>query len=96
MKFEKIRHENVTEDGTFTDKEGAVEVVGGIFLSSDNGGCCLRGCKCSEGHWMLILIPRTFEGIVEGFKIQFDDKKEFNEYIDVLSNDIWQNDETEI
>lgn len=73
MKIEKFIHKNVNHDGTFSDSQpGAVKTAGSITMSDEDGGCGLENCKCSEGHWMSIALPRTKEGIVEVTRAQLD------------------------
>lgn len=72
MKFEKIVHESVNPDGAFQDQPGAVKTEGSVIMSQEDGGCDVKGCKCSEGHWLSVFMPRTKDGIVEGVKVTFD------------------------
>ena len=81
MRTEKIRHENVLPDGTFSDKRGAVETDGGTRMSQPEGGCGIDTCNCSEGHWLTVIQPRTEDGIVEGVKYIFDNQEELNEFV---------------
>jgi len=81
MKIEKFKHENVLPDGTFINKAGEVETNGKILISKNNGSCDLNDCKCSEGHWITIVQPRTKEGIVEGLKVKFDSKVEMQKLL---------------
>jgi hypothetical protein len=81
MKTRTFRHENVLPDGTFSDKAGAVGTKGGIKMSASRGGCGIRTCNCSPGHWISITQPRTEEGIVVGTVINFTDKKEMDKYL---------------
>ena len=81
MQIETFKYENVLSDGTFLEETGAVETKGKIIMSQKNGGCNLKGCKCSEGHWITIVQPRTEDGIVEGIKMKFDNSKEMQDYL---------------
>ncbi|TXH42371.1 MAG: hypothetical protein E6Q97_35875 [Desulfurellales bacterium] len=49
-------------------------------MSQENGGCEIDGCHCSDGHWLTIAKPRTEEGIVEGLKVQFENKSEMEQF----------------
>lgn len=80
MKIEIIKHENVLPNGTFKGKIGAVEVKGKIVMSAADGGCDRIGCGCSVGHWIAIVNPRTEDGVVEGVRVQFDDKAEMEKF----------------
>ena len=82
MKIKTFRHENVLPNGTFADRDGAVEVSGKIVMSQNSGGCGLDTCNCSEGHWITIVKPRTSDGIVEGVSVKFDDMKEMQKLFD--------------
>ena len=81
MRIEKIKHTGVYEDGTFQFNGGAVETNGKIIMSDELGGCTQDGCRCSEGHWISIIEPRTEDGIVEGLRVIFDDYFEMNEFL---------------
>lgn len=80
MKFSKIVHKNVKEDGTFIDRPGAVDTNGGIVII--NGNCGTSGCHCSDGYFISIFMPRTEDGIVEGIKIQFSSRKEMINHLE--------------
>lgn len=81
MKIETFRHTKVKPNGTFENKLGAVITEGGIRMSPDRGGCDLKGCRCSEGHWITIVKPRTAKGVVEGTRVKFDNKAEMDEFL---------------
>jgi len=78
MRIETFKHVNVLSDGTFIHKDGAVEVKGKIAMSQENGGCDIPSCNCSDGYWVSIVAPRTISGTVEGIKVLFDSKEEFD------------------
>ncbi|MFA5300530.1 MAG: hypothetical protein WC389_20275 [Lutibacter sp.] len=59
MKVTTFKHENVNPNGTFKDKRGAVCTDGRISASTPKGNCGLKGCHCSDGHWISIVKPRT-------------------------------------
>ena len=80
MKIETKKHIGVKPDGTFKNKLGAVETKGKIIMSNGEG-CGLSGCKCSEGHWLTIVQPRTSKGVVKVVKVVFDDSKEMNGFL---------------
>jgi len=75
-------YENVKEDGTFDDDDGAVEVVGSIKFSEYNGGCGLSSCDCSDGHWICITEPRNSNREVHGVTLKFGSNAEMIKYID--------------
>ena len=81
MKTRTFRHENVLPNGTFSDKPGAVGTKGGIRMSVKGGGCGMRHCGCSPGHWITVSQPRTNEGVVTGETVKFDNKKEMEQYL---------------
>lgn len=81
MKIEKIIHDQVQPDGTFSSLGGAIETKGKIVMSQADGGCDLDNCKCSEGHWITIVLPRTKGGVVEGVKVKFDNKAEMDKFL---------------
>ncbi len=72
MKIETFKHKGVNQDGTFQDMPGAVQTKGSIVMSQDGGGCDIDGCKCSQGHWLTIVLPRTESGVVQGVTVKFD------------------------
>lgn len=80
MKIEKIKHTGVNKDGTFKTGAGSVEVNGRIYMSSENGGCGIPGCKCSPGHWIIISLPRK-GSLVEEMKVSFDNKNELDRFL---------------
>lgn len=81
MKIERIRHENVLPDGTFSNERGAVVTTGSVRMSQENGGCEIETCHCSDGHWLSIIQPRTDDGVVEGIKMIFNDKAEMDAFL---------------
>lgn len=82
MKIETFKHTNVLPNGTFKTKKGGVETEGRISRSAKNGGCGMKGCHCSDGHWITIIKPRTKKGVVEGIKVKFDNKLEMEAFLD--------------
>jgi hypothetical protein len=80
MKIESFKWEGVKPDGTFEFQAGAVETKGKIVMSQNTGGCEIENCHCSDGHWLTIVKPRTEEGIVEGIKVEFENKSEMDEF----------------
>ncbi len=84
MKIETFIHENVLPNGTFKDKLGAVEVNGSIRMSPKGGGCTIKTCHCSDGHWYMTALPRTKKGVVAGTRIIFENQKEMDEFLSKL------------
>jgi hypothetical protein len=77
MKVKEWKHENVLPNGKFLSAGGSVEVTPGIKLSQPNGGCSLKGCRCSIGHW--ISINRGYDAktkTVSGKTLYFDSHRE--------------------
>lgn len=57
------------EDGTF------VVVDGGVYISHVDGGCWSEHeCDCSPGHWIIKTFPRSADGVVLGYKIEFESR----------------------
>jgi len=83
MKIKKYRHENVNEDGTFSDgKAGAVTTEGRICRSQPGcGGCSEPTCNCSQGHWLSISEGRTPDGVVQGITVEFEDQAEMELFL---------------
>ena len=82
MRIKKFRHENVNEDGTFSDgKGGAVVTRGRIVRSDPSGGCSEPTCNCSYGHWVNITEPRSVDGVVLGITVEFDDRAEMDSFL---------------
>jgi hypothetical protein len=79
MKFEKFKHTGVKKDGTFEDEPGAVVTNGAIRMSMGEG-CGLKGCHCSDGFWITMVMPLD-AGIVEGVKVTFDSRREMNKFL---------------
>ena len=82
MYIKKFRHANVLADGRIIGG-GSVETKGSIRMSSENGGCGLSGCHCSDGHWIMIASPRTDDGVVEGMTVKFDNYDEFKTFLEI-------------
>lgn len=79
MTTKKIIHENVLQDGTFSDKSGAIETKG--WLRTGRGeGCGLPGCHCSDGYYVSIGMPLK-DGKVEGIITYFKSKKEMDKFL---------------
>lgn len=73
MEINKYKHTNVSPDGIVKDG-GAVGTTGGLRMSNGEG-CGAKGCKCSEGYWISITLPRTEDGVVEGIKAQLSESE---------------------
>ena len=81
MKMNHFKHTGVKPDGTFEGRMGAV----GTGLNINHGdGCGSRGCHCSDGYWFLIGIPRTADGVVEGMNVKFEDRQEYETFIQAV------------
>ena len=80
MKIFTYQHENVKQDGTFIDQPGSVVTEGRIMMSEEQGGCNIKTCHCSDGHWISITEPRTPQGIVKGVTVVFDDYAEMKRF----------------
>ena len=55
----------------------------------NRGGCGLKGCGCSKGHWVCITKGRTEEGVVEGKTVKFKSRMDMENFLndtDALSN----------
>lgn len=77
MRIEHWEYEDVMPDGKCLSG-GALEVKQNIKLSNSiNGGCSIKNCNCSDGHWMCINYGYNKENMtVSGTTIYFDDYKE--------------------
>jgi hypothetical protein len=83
MKVRAFTHRNVAPCGHIqTKKGGAVHANGAIIMSQDNGGCDIKSCNCSPGHWITILMPRTSKGLVRGMSVSFKDRLELLTFLD--------------
>lgn len=80
MKITKILYKGVNKDGV-CKSGGAVETKGKIIIGRGEG-CPLHdsGCRCSEGYYITIVKPLR-KGIVEGLKVDFENKKEYNKFM---------------
>lgn len=78
MKIEKYKVEDVDPKG-IVKGGGAVEVKGKVMISTGEG-CLVKGCHCSDGYWISIVLPRTEEGVVESVRAVFEDKKEMDSF----------------
>lgn len=81
MNVEEIKYLNVALDGKIGKSNNTIRVNGGIIISHSEGGCGVHGCHCSDGFCVAVLKPRTPDGIVEGLKIRFKDRKEMSLWI---------------
>jgi hypothetical protein len=81
MKFIKTITENVSVDGTTRDGK-KLPVNGGVSRSSSQGGLSLDEETFHEGHWLLIMFPRTEYGVVESVMIQFDHAGQVTQFLD--------------
>ena len=79
MIIDKLIHWKVKEDGTFKNQLGAVKTKGSITMSTGEG-CNLKHCKCSEGHWITVAMPRTKRGDVEVIRVKFKNGWEQNRF----------------
>lgn len=80
MKITKFKHVGVSKDG-LVKGGGAVETEGALRLGRGEG-CGSKDCHCSEGFWLMIAMPRTPKGVVEGITVRFDSKAEMNSYLE--------------
>jgi len=81
MKIQTFKHTGVLPNGCFIDRAGGVETKGIIRMSQIDGGCSLKGCHCSDGHWLMVSAPRTENGVVEGITIKFDSHAEMQSFL---------------
>ena len=77
MKVIKWIHENVMPNGVVIDnygnEDGAVGIAPEIKMSADEGGCSIKNCTCSDGHWIMIADGYNEESrTVEGMTVFFD------------------------
>jgi hypothetical protein len=75
MKITHFIHTDVLPDGRLPTG-GAVEVNGQVAYSAPGGGCGSAGCNCSPGHWISKVHARTSDGVVFGYQVSFDSRKE--------------------
>jgi len=80
MKIESIDYEGVRKDGLFKHEEGSV-CTKGLVRMGRGDGCGLKGCRCSPGYWITIMLPRTQKGEVHGIRVVFKDKREFERFM---------------
>lgn len=85
MKIETFKTKNVAEDGKVKNG-GAVVTKGAIYDSAVGGGCGSPGCRCSDGHWISVIQPRTKNGVVEGVKFIFETEAEKHQFIEKISS----------
>ena len=78
MKFTKFKHKNVTKKG-FTGG-GCVITGGDVRLTF--GHCDIKGCACSEGYYLSVIMPLK-NRVVEGIRVEFDDLKEMKKVLKV-------------
>ena len=86
MKIKHWTHNRVKPDGVVLDENGfhcgAVGVVPSISMSSDDGGCGLEGCHCSDGHWLVIGFGRNEKDeTVSGVTVYFDNYDEMQTFL---------------
>ena len=74
-------HLGVKKDGTFKDGAGAVHTKGHLTISHQKGGCGLKTCNCSPGHWITATMPRTKDGVVRGVTFTFKTRTELLNYL---------------
>lgn len=78
MNITSFLHADVSESGVV--KNGGEVAVNGRFTTSERGGGCgLRHCHCSGGHWIFKVFPRTAEGNVFGYKVSFSSQQELDD-----------------
>ena len=53
----------------------------GITYSAERGGCGMRNCSCSPGHWICVSTGVDKQFILNGMTINFDNKDEMDEFI---------------
>lgn len=82
MKIEKLRYLNVSPRGKMFS--GGDVITKGDVRVSYGTGCNESSCRCSEGYWLTIMVPRTSKGIVEGIKVTFKGKKEMQHYLNEM------------
>lgn len=80
MKMTKWKHVGVKKDGVVFESGGAVNTKGAIRMSNGEG-CGSKGCHCSDGHWIMICMPRTAKGVVDGVTVKFDNNIEMNTFL---------------
>lgn len=78
--IEEYFYSNVNPDGTFDNEPGAVNIEATITLSSPHGGCGMKGCNCSPGHWIMISKGRNSKGEVKGKTLYFKNRKDLLTY----------------
>ena len=75
MKIEKWKYDNVRDNGDCIDDDG--NIIGNVHvnkiisMSPDSGGCGLKGCHCSDGHWLMIGFG-LHDNQVSGLTVYFD------------------------
>lgn len=74
MEITKFVHEGVSKTGIC--KTGGAVITGGDVIILRGQGCGLKGCHCSDGYSLSIILPRTSEGIVEGIRVKFKNRQE--------------------
>lgn len=70
MKLEKILHTRVKRNGTFDNQPGVI-VTSGVARFGDKDG----------RPFLLLLLPRSLNGIVEGIAAEFENQAEFTSFI---------------
>ena len=80
MRVERIKYENLKEDGTFDNEPGAVGTKPRIFASEDHGKTC--ECGCSDGHWITVNAGRDADTrTMELVQFRFDSADEKHEFL---------------
>jgi hypothetical protein len=87
MKFEESITDNVESNGKV--KDGGAVVTKGTIRMSTGEGCGLKGCHCSDGYWLSVVLPWEFVkcddkgsfGKVKSIKVIFDDRDEMNTFL---------------
>ena len=78
MRIEAYEYKNVdSKTGKLADG-GAVNTKGGVMLS-ENEGCGLPDCHCSDGYWLSIIAP-IMKGTVKGITVYFDGAEEYAKF----------------
>jgi hypothetical protein len=76
MNIELFKNKDVDKNTGVVKSGGAVHTEGLIRGSAANGGCDLENCKCSEGHWLSIVLPINNKNEVSGVTIRFENELE--------------------
>jgi hypothetical protein len=79
MEMKYYEYHNVDPKTGKVPEGGAVETQGRIMFS-ENEGCGLPSCHCSDGYWLSVVLPITKNGTVRGITVYFDDAEEYFHY----------------